>query len=326
MTTIRAKSYVYLKILKAHAPGLKRVRLLKTEPPVAEYDGRPILDSSQGNSLLFEWFAAGEPRAAGKIGDTELEVLLKRERSGGDPEAFFESISKGHELELLHLNCGVFPKRQDVLARWAETYLDALRSIDLLAVWHNTGEGEIVAKHAPQATLAQVRSLEPYYHDPPWSRVLAQKQVTVVTPFADSIEGQHARYTGRALFPATPDVLPDFELSVVRAPFSAALAPPTHRDWHHALEELKERIAATACDVYLIGAGAWSLPLCAFVRNELRRPAIHLGGALQILFGVRGKRWESHPVIGRFFNKNWIRPLPHETPRRQWMNDGGAYW
>lgn len=326
MATIRAKSYIYLKILKAHAPGLKRVRLLKREAPAEHYYGRPILDSTQGNALLLDWFAAAEPKAAGKIGDTELEVLVKYEQFSGDPESFYESISKGHELELLHLNCGVFPKRQDVLIRWAETYLEALGSIDLLAVWHNTGEAEIISEHAPQATLAEVRSLEPYYHDRPWSRILGQKRVTVVTPFADSITRQHARYSGKDLFPHAPNVLPEFELSVVRAPFSAALAPPTHPDWHAALGDLKERIADTSFDLCLIGAGAWSLPLCGFVRNELSRPAIHLGGALQILFGIRGKRWESHPVIKGLFNESWIRPFQHETPRRQWMNDGGAYW
>jgi hypothetical protein len=112
----------------------------------------------------------------------------------------------------------------------------------------------------------------------------------------------------------------------VRAPFSAGLQPPMHPDWHAALDDLRAGIADTSFDVCLIGAGAWSLPLCSFVRETLQRPAIHLGGGLQILFGVRGKRWERHPFIKRLFNDNWIRPFPHERPAKNWKIDGGAYW
>lgn len=326
LMSVRAKAYVWLKIVKAQLPILKRVRLLKREAQIDHYGGRAILDIAQGNSFLFERVVNGEPMAAGKIGDTELEVLVKYERYGADPERFFSSISNGHELELLHLNSGVFPKRRDVLERWVTVYLEALGTVDLLGVWHNSGEKEIVEKYASQATLTGIRALDPYYHVAPWSRALSGKQVTVVTPFADSVSHQHAWYRGADLFPDSPSVLPEFEARIVRTPFSAGLQPPVHRDWHAALEDLKECIADTSFDVCLIGAGAWSLPLCSFVRDSLQRPAVHLGGGLQILFGVRGKRWERHPFIKSLFNDNWIRPLPHETPKRSWKNDGAAYW
>jgi hypothetical protein len=324
--SVRGKSYVWLKILKAELPVLNRRRLLKRDPVVDDYDGRAISDIAAGNSFVSDHVQNGRPLAAGKVGDTEMEVLVKYERADRDPERFFRSISEGHELELLYLNCGVFPKRQDVLMSWAERYLDSLAQVDLLGVWHNAGEREIVAKYAPQATLTGIRALEPYYHDRPWSSALAGKNVAVVTPFARTIADQYARYRGADLFPDKPSVLPDFELTVVRAPFSAGLQPPVHQDWHAALDDLQQSIRAVSFDVCLIGAGAWSLPLCSFIRERLGRPALHLGGALQILFGVRGKRWDRHPVIKLLFNDNWTRPLPDETPRRQWRNDGGAYW
>lgn len=325
--SVRGRSYVWLKIAKAQLPILKHTRLLKKEPRVDHYDGRVILDVRQGNLFLLEHVANCEPMAAGKIGDTELEVLVNYERHKTDPEQFFRSIAAGHELELLYLNSGVFPKRQDVLVRWADVYLEALSAIDLLGVWHNAGEKQIVSKYAASATLTGIEALEPYYHDEPWTRALADKRVTVVTPFADTIACQHRRHSGKDLFPDDPSVLPDFELTLVRAPFSAGLQRPVHRDWHAALDDLEERIANTTFDVCLVGAGAWSLPLCSFVRKSLQRPAIHLGGALQILFGVRGKRWEhGHPLFERLFNDTWIRPLPHERPMRSWKNDGGAYW
>ncbi len=324
---IRGRAYIWLKIAKAQLPFIKRVRLLKKEARVESNEGRPILDAAAGNAFLRDRVAAARPTAAVKIGDTELEVLVKYKRFESDPDQFFKSISEGHELELLYINTGVFPKRQDIVVRWADVYLEALAKTDLLAVWHNTGERELVAERAPQATLTGIEALEPYYHKAPWTQALEGRRVTVVTPFADSISHQHARYGGKDLFPDDPTVLPDFELRVVRSPFSAGLQPPVHPDWHTALEDLQEQIAATELDVCLVGAGAWSVPLCAFVRENLQRPAVHLGGALQILFGIRGKRWEQgHEFFDRLFTDKWIRPLTHERPRRNWKQDGGAYW
>ena len=324
---LRHKSYVWLKIAKANLPLVRRIRLLKKAPRVERYGDREIVDPVSGNAFLYERVSSRQPVAAGKIGDTELEVLVKYEQAEGDADAFFRSITEdGHELDLLHLNCGVFPKRQDVLVRWAETYIDALSDLDMLGVWHNKGEDQIVEKYAPQAMLTGITAVEPYYFDAPWTRALAGKRVVVVTPFHDSILQQWSEHRGEDLFPENPDVLPEFDLTIVRSPFTAALSAPVHADWHAALADMKETIASSDFDVALVGAGAWSLPLCSFIRRDLARSAMHLGGAIQILFGVRGRRWDKHLVISKLFNENWISPLVQETPKGSWRNDGGAYW
>jgi hypothetical protein len=324
---LKNKLYVALKIAKKWTPGLSRTRLLKRSSYTDTYDGRAILEPGEGNRMLLEHILAGSSVTAGKIGDTELEVLVKYESAQGDSERFFRSITDhGHEMDLLHLNCGVFPKRADVMARWAETYLDALGNVDLLAVWHNVGEEEIVSRYAPEATLTRVRGLESFYHETPWTKALAEKRVLVVTPFEETVALQRRRYRGEDLFPQNPDVLPDFDMSIVRSPFSAGLVPPVHSDWHAALDAMKESIRQVEFDVCLVGAGAFSLPLCAFARNELGRTAIHLGGTLQLLFGIRGRRFDEHPVLKTLYNENWIRPLPSERPKGRWRNDGGAYW
>jgi hypothetical protein len=320
-------AYLWMKIAKGNSPFLRGVRLLKREPEVTSYGARPILSGSEANDLLRERVAHRVPTSAGKIGDTELEVLVKYEQANHDPEEFFDAISRrGPELDLCHLNCGVFPKEKAVFVDWAETYLGSISNIDLLGVWFNSGEEAIVGKYAPGATLARIQGLEPYYHEEPWTKELADRRVVAVTPFAASVVQQWRTYTGAELFPRNPSVLPPFALRVVRAPFSAGLRPPSHPTWQAALAHLKDEVATEGFDVALIGAGAFSLPLCSFIREELGQSAVHLGGALQLLFGVRGRRWDNHPVISPLVNENWIHPLPDETPRARWKNDGGAYW
>lgn len=52
------------------------------------------------------------------------------------------------------------------------------------------------------------------------------------------------------------------------------------------------------------------------------KKAIHMGGATQMLFGIKGKRWEDE--YGEFMNEHWIRPSKEETPinadeNREWL-------
>jgi hypothetical protein len=323
----RHRLYVLLKAAKSRVPGLRRVRMLKKSPYTDRYGHRRILSPDEGNALLLDRIADGALVAAGKIGDCELEALVKYEAADGDAGRFFQAINdQGHEMELLYTNTGVFPKGADTVTRWAETYLKALGALDVLAVWHNVGEEEIANRYAPQATLTRIRGLDPFYHRKPWTSSLKEKRVLAVTPFEQTVVEQRRRYRGRDLFPRVPDLLPDFDLTVVRSPFSAALVPATAPDWHAALADIKEQITNQEFDVCLVGAGAYSIPVCAFVRTELHRSAVHLGGTLQLFFGIRGKRWDSHPFLKTLYNENWTRPVPSEQPRGRWRIEGGAYW
>jgi hypothetical protein len=327
MRSVSGKAYVWMKVVKQNTPILRRVRLVNRAPQVPSYGARRILSASEANDLLRDRVARGVPTSAGKIGDTELEVLVKYEQAHHNPHEFFDAISRrGPDLDLLHLNCGVFPKEHAVLVDWADTYLASLSSLDLLGVWFNSGEEAIVGKYAPSATLVRIKGLEPFYHESPWTKELAGRRVVAVTPFAGSVGQQWMSRTGAELFPLNPSMLPAFDLRIVRAPFSAGLRPPSHPNWQAALTHLKSEVAEDEFDMALIGAGAFSLPLCSFVREELGRSAVHLGGALQLLFGIKGRRWKHHAPISRLFNDSWIHPLPDETPRTRWKNDGGAYW
>lgn len=63
------------------------------------------------------------------------------------------------------------------------------------------------------------------------------------------------------------------------------------KDWFEALEYMKTEIDKVDYDICLIGAGAYGFPLAAHVKRQGKQ-GVHLGGALQLLFGIKGKRWE----------------------------------
>jgi hypothetical protein len=79
-------------------------------------------------------------------------------------------------------------------------------------------------------------------------------------------------------------------------------------------------------DVAIIGAGAYGMPLANFVKMTMGKLAIHMGGATQILFGIKGKRWNDVPKIKSMFNEHWINPSVAERPAGAEKVEGGSYW
>lgn len=78
-------------------------------------------------------------------------------------------------------------------------------------------------------------------------------------------------------------------------------------------------------DVALVGCGAYGLPLAARLKRQGKK-AIHLGGALQILFGIKGGRWDSRPEFKKFYNDAWVRPGEEHRPIAYQLVEDGCYW
>ena len=62
--------------------------------------------------------------------------------------------------------------------------------------------------------------------------------------------------------------------------------------------------------------------------NGIRKSAIYVGGGLQLLFGVKGKRWLEHLVIEKLIreNRNFISPSGKEIMKNNHNIEGGCYW
>ena len=54
-----------------------------------------------------------------------------------------------------------------------------------------------------------------------------------------------------------------------------------------------EQSLKTSFDVAIIGCGAYGMPLGAMLKDA-GKTVIHLGGVTQILFGIKGKRWDEN--------------------------------
>lgn len=89
--------------------------------------------------------------------------------------------------------------------------------------------------------------------------------------------------------------MPDFDLITIKAVQSLG-GGEQFQSWFDALDWMKAEIDKHDYDICLIGCGAYGFPLAAHVKR-LGKKAFHLGGALQLVFGIRGRRWENPKIM-----------------------------
>jgi len=280
-----------------------------------------MIDQSLGNKLIKDIIESKtETLAAGKMGMSEYR---------GVSNLLMNQILEPN-AQLLHINAGVYPRNLETFKRFRDIYLQSLDKMNVLGVWIQTpygtyGDAIFFDQFAHLAKRVHTRSLEPFYHEDPWSQALEGKKVLVVSPFQRSIQKQ---YKKRELIWNNPKVLPEFDLDTLKTPFSAALLDkPVFPTWEDGLNEFKKKIEKKKPDFVIVGAGAWSLPIVAFCHDN-GIDAIHMGGGTQILFGIKGGRWDNHDVISGFYNEHWVRPTKSERPKNmdRMKIDNGDYW
>lgn len=282
---------------------------------------RQILFGQDGNDLVREMICQAEPLLVSRLGSVELSCLrffLEKRQKGNRP------YPRRIRLQMA-TNAGFFPADDRSLDAFCELYLQEFSQVDLMGVWFNPYEDVICNSCCADAGLVDFDCLEPFRFGEPWSSALAGRRVLVVHPFADSITKQYTEK--RRLLFADPAVLPDFDLKTLRAVQSIGGAAVEHASWFDALRHMCEQIAGVDFDICIIGAGAYGLPLAAFVK-KMGKQAIHLGGVTQILFGIKGRRWEElyADSTARLFNEHWVRPMPSETPASKDSVENGCYW
>lgn len=268
-------------------------------------------DATQGNDLALKGLSGTAPFMASRIGSIELNCILN----------FIQGHTWSPELrQQVFNNTGFFPVDDDSLKLFSTEFLNHLKNTDVLAVWRN--EDALFNWGYTTATPVHLRSVEPYYHRNPWSQILKGKKVLVIHPSEDSIKSQ---YKKRALLFKDPEVLPEFELKTIKAILSHAGNITPYKTWFEAYNYLCDQIVKADFDIAIIGAGSYGLPLASFIKQQGKK-AVHMGGATQILFGIKGKRWDDHEEISKLYNEHWVRPAPHEIPANYLSVENGCYW
>jgi len=264
----------------------------------------------------------GKPLVTGKIGGAELMALEYGDHRIRPP--WPPGWSWRRPARRLMNNAGFFPVEQEAFHRWQVTMRGAIAATDFLCAWQTDPflhiyEERLIHELAPASRDFPLESL-----GRPLVPALLPFRWLVVSPFAASIRRQLPKL--RAIHDPLGEVKADWSgpaksCELVRCPFQSHLEPSPYRSWEEGLERLSEEISRKQFEVALIGAGAWSLPLAARIK-QTGRSAIHFGGETQLLFGIKGKRWENYGI----YNDAWVSADPSEMPTHRERVEQGCYW
>lgn len=273
----------------------------------------PKLKYVDAFTVLYNRLNGSEPFAVARFGAVEIKAVVY----GLLPWPLCLPLQP-YVFKHIGNNAGFFPVSRKSLKQFARLMLESMRSVDVLVSWRPE---ELFFRRRLRHCLFFKRSTMGFTGGRYiWSGLLEGKRVLVVHPFADTIRKQYEENRERIW----PDrkVLPEFgELITIKAVQSIAGNKTEFATWFDALEHMKHEIDQQDFDVALISCGAYSFPLAAHIRRTGRK-AIHFGGSLQLLFGIKGKRWDRKG----YYNSSWVSPAEAERPQGYKQVEDGCYW
>lgn len=298
-----------------------------------------LLSQTEGAQELVRAVQAGVPYAAGKLGTSEFDALCWYITHRQNKTTTAKLAYPIHIFQHMVVNAGLFPTRPDTIDQWAEHMIQhVLPAMDVMVEWNPASklhEHYFLETHAPQSKRTVLRALEPYYEPNPADRytlaIPEGAKIAIVSPFWDSILHQAPKLS--AIWHTNPIWTPSHIFLPIQTFYSPLVAgtsrdhqwSPHITDWRAACDEIVEKVKALDAKYAVVGCGALSLPIVAALKRA-GCIAIHTGGATQILFGIKGKRWDAHPVISKFYNSAWIRPSAREIPEGARAIENACYF
>jgi len=297
--------------------GVKVVLKIKSK---IHYDNVFYLDDLHANRYMAEKIRSGEPFMACRMGSGEMRTFRRTLEVGWG----FRKELPEETMDSICINAGFFPRDEEKVMQFGELMAKASKEADLIAVWDGlVMENYVYNTYVKQAKRCYLSGLEPFFCGEPWTKELAGKKVLVIHPFEDTIRSQYEKR--RELF-ADPDVLPDFELITLKAVQTiAGQKDERFSDWFEALDYMTEEALKKDFDVAIIGCGAYGFPLAARLKAAGKQ-VVHMGGATQLLFGIRGNRWDAKEEYQALINDAWCRPAESEKPKSAGKVENQCYW
>lgn len=292
-------------------------------------DWKRYSNKEYASELIRRELSAEKPSMIARLGYTELACLVNylgvsrshrevwRYLRGEVPQWWWnENI-----VQQMQMWSGFFPTSSELLERFSLRMIKDMREVDILGSWLR--EELFFRRELEQARMVVLEDLEPFFCRQPWTWILEGKNVLIVHPFTETIRSQYRKR--ELLF--DNGLLPPFELQLLKAVQSLGGEQVGFSDWFSALKHMEDEIDRRNYDICIIGCGAYGFPLAAHVKRRGKK-AIHLGGVTQLLFGIKGSRWEEYIVwpYRNLFNEHWVRPKEQEQIGNSAKVEGACYW
>lgn len=297
---------------------LRSIYYMKVNPSARKYvtrekyGKRKKLSAEETNAYYRDLILSGKPFLAGRLGAGEMRrvnryVMKELGLCKNYKEANLKSVIIENSPELADWYC--------------EKLIELLPNVDILPVWCQIAEPYLVRQFAKKAKLAHFEDIEPFWYENPWTSALKGKKVLVINPFDETIRQQ---YEKRELLFDNKDMLPEFELHTLKSVMVLTPEENTYGNIIDVVDYTYNEAMKIDFDIALLGCGQVGMLVAEKFRQQGKQ-AIYLGGALQLIFGIKGKRWDGQEKYARMYNEHWTYPI-EQPPTSYKRIEGGCYW
>jgi hypothetical protein len=267
---------------------------------------------------------SNNPFFIGRIAGCELKVAYNYLKN--------DMLNLKFDLLELENNAGIKISSPESLKAYIDALIRSYESCTLIAEWDTTGKvfeytgigQQLILNRTQTIPKINALALEPYYFKESWMPSLKGKKILIIHPFTKTLKKQTNNI--KSLFPSQPSWFEDCEFEFVEPPYTLA-GNHQNIDWDNhynifiqRLKEVKE------FDIALVAAGGYGMLISDYIFKELGKSVIYIGGALQLFFGVIGKRWFENQAIMKLVNDDWIRPDKEDRPQNYTNVEKGCYW
>ena len=289
----------------------------------------PLLSLEESNNILIKLINDNKPFTISRVGTETSQVALCILKKRAIPEL---------QLKYLVNNAGIYYSTQKHLETYAKLFNKAVLESNYLACFDPnpsfTPQQEEYLQMMNGRPPLHFKALEPFYCIEegliPWTHHLESKRILIISPFVDSFKKQLSSSFQFYSDDSSKQLFKPNQQFVFYKAYSTLGGNHIHSNWYDTFYKMCKDIKEMSndFDIVLLGCGGYGMPLCDYIKS-LGKSAIYIGGGLQLLFGVKGKRWADHEIIKRESSKptaTWIYPSETETIKKAGAIEGGCYW
>lgn len=241
-----------------------------------------------------------------------------------------------HLVYSMSNNAGILLKNIEDIKQYITNYLDAVKNSDLLGIWTGGMLSQCMEfyKYLEETQIntnvIAAQSLEPYYYfeesEYYLDQIFKNKKILVLTSHSNTIKKQI-----KQLEKIYPDkkIFNDCQFFVYKTA-SQHCGNSDGNSWLYHFNNMKEDLKKIQrfydFDIAFVGCGGFGMPICNYIYSELDKSALYIGGAIQLLFGVLGKRWNANKTINKIKNDYWCYPEDSDKHGKPELVEGGCYW
>ena len=279
----------------------------------------------EGNNLILERLSSSKTTAIGRLGSVESNLL-----------AAFEAGNVTHRNKWeAWINAGISYPTKSVINQFSTAYFESISTLDGLAMWPTNllpSQEYLISEHLPKTSfLIPLRSLDPVQmvasglsSTEVWTSAMKNKNVLVVHSFSDLICSQYSKNSSLH----KTKILPEFNLHTLTPPVTNGLtfwkgSYTTNLNKMNII--IEDYVSKSSIDLALVAAGSYGLPITSKLKT-LGISTVYMGGSLQLLFGILGKRWQDIPEIKASYTNSWIDGSKENHPLGYKLIDRGTYW